>query len=128
METPNTVNTRLPTFRNVDNPRKINDDKLRRLKVTWGTGKMPPKLSYTHNDVCFIRLPFLPGLYKGRVCGELSDTGTTGTYYIVKLDNPSWPVFEIRDATLMLADESGSLPAIEDLYDPYVRVKIPQQQ
>lgn len=116
MVSPNTVNTPLPKPFPVDNRRKINQPLRNRLHTVLG-GKSV-KTSYAENEVCFIRLPGHVKLFRGRVAASFTDAGVTGTYYIIKLDNFTWPQFEIRDASLMSPDGNGILPAVETIFNP----------
>ena len=81
----------------------------------------PTKEAYGQDEICYIRLPQTAQLFKGRVCGEFQDPGVTGTYYIIKLDNFSWPHFEIRDWTLMSPTPDGIVPAVEGIFNPNLK-------
>ena len=76
------------------------------------------KAVYEVDDICFIRLPGFERLFRGRVAAHFTDPGVTGTYYIIKLDNFTWPQFEIRDSSLMSADGADILPAVEHVFNP----------
>ena len=81
------------------------------------------KSVYEVDEVCFIRLPGQANLFRGRVAAHFTDPCATGTYYIIKLDNFSWPQFEIRDSSLMSADGTDILPSVEYIFNPNLRTQ-----
>ena len=83
------------------------------------------KATYEVDEVCFIRLPTFERLFRGRVAAHFTDPGTTGTYYIIKLDNFTWPQFEIRDASLMSPQDGAIVPAVEHIFNPNLKTPVP---
>lgn len=110
---------------NIRKGRKLDNQK--ELTVSYGEhvlalgstmGKIP-RAAYSQNERCWITLSgFGTRLFPGRVCGHLTEAGVTGLYYVIKLDNFTYPFFEIRDPSLMSEVADGIVPAIEDLFNP----------
>ena len=104
----------LPKTRTIDKTVNFNHTSL---SVVQG-GLVMQKTIYAVDDICFILLPGFERLFRGRVAAHFTDPCATGTYYIIKLDNFSWPHFEIRDSSLMSADGSDILPPVEHIFNP----------
>lgn len=83
------------------------------------------KETYEANETCFIKLPGHEKLFRGRVAGWFNDEGVTGAYYIIKLDNFTWPHFEIRDASLMSPVGDAILPDVKQIFNPDLRTPVP---
>lgn len=124
MVSPNTVNEPLPNPIPVDNRRKINHLLSRRAR-TPSLGEMVMKTAYEADEICYIKLPGYKNLFRGRVAASFTDPGVTGTFYIIKLDNFTWPQFEIRDASLMSPTDSGSLPDVVTMFNPNLKTATP---
>lgn len=67
------------------------------------------KLSYEPGDKCWIALWGETGLHAGTVQAGFKTQAFPTYYYIIKLDNPEWPIFETRDALMIAETEDGPL-------------------
>lgn len=123
MVSPEIVPTRLPRSRSLDNSKPLTQNYYQDYEGKRGKPIVGgiPKTVYAQNDVCWIRVHGQKKLFRGHVCGQLSDPGVTGVYYVIKLDNFTWPYFEIRDSSLMSETANGILPSADEMFNPDLR-------
>lgn len=67
------------------------------------------KASYDPGDKTWIALHGSDKLHPGKVRLTVQFKEHPAVFYIIKLDDPEWPVHEVRDALLMSATAEGPL-------------------
>lgn len=75
-----------------------------------------PKLRYEIGERCWIYIgerydSGKPRLTGGVVVASFTVPDDPTTYYIIRVSDPEWNHFEVRDALLMAADERGIIGA-----------------
>lgn len=65
---------------------------------------------YGEDEACWIRLFGVPGTQPGKIVAVIHDDSVTHPFYLIRMDNYTWPNYEVRDAYYMGKTASALIP------------------
>lgn len=74
--------------------------------------------SFKVADECWIRLYGAEGTHRGIIAAIIIDDSVTQPFYVIRLDNYTWPHYEVRDAVLMGSSASDHVPTMDKAFQP----------
>ncbi len=92
-------------------------DKQSRMRHS-GTSSGEDMEAFKNHDACWIRLAGQAGMWPGVIVATIVDDSVSHPLFIIRLDNFTWPYYEVRDASLMGKSADALIPMQSVTFHP----------